>query len=409
MNQSFETKELKKFCKKEEYVEFGISIEALETQLNDCAQEIAKEKFEFEVKEGRCYFFTDNLPNKLILRKLNDNIKRIYKDEQANRRIIISQLKVLLDETCPFWVIKTDIKSFYESIERDKLLTKFQNDSILSFYSMFLLRQLFETPIIKSNTGIPRGLNISATLSEIYLRKFDRWIRNFDGVYYYARFVDDIIIFSNSSKKALALIREIKSQLSSLAEGLELNEEKTQFFEGLKIDRLDILDGKIVEKESHLEYLGYKFSKEKIPKEKSKSEYQLNISIANKKIKKIKTRIILSFVDFVKNNDFILLENRIRFITGNYSIKKGSEANDLKAGIYYNYQQVNDKKVLAELNHFYRKILFSKSNSLGERINAKLTISQKERLKKYCFMAGFNLKVYNSFDYEMMSKIIYCW
>lgn len=409
MNQSFEIKELKRFCKSEEYVEFGISVEDLETQLNDCVQEILKEKFEFEITEGGSYFYTENLSNKLVLRKLNDNIKRIYKDEQANRRIIISQLKVLLEETCPFWVIKTDIKSFYESIKRDEILAKFQNDSILSFYSMFLLKQLFETPIIKSKTGVPRGINISATLSEIYLRKFDRWIRNFDGVYYYARFVDDIIIFSNSSKKALALIKEIKPQLSSLAEGLELNENKTQLFEGLKIDKLDILDGKIREKESHLEYLGYKFFKEKISKEKSKSEYQLIISIADKKIKKIKTRITLSFVDFLKNKNFTLLENRIKFITGNYSIKKGTEANDLKAGIYYNYQQVNDKEVLSELNNYYRKILFSKSNSLGTKINGNLTKAQKDRLKKYCFSTGFSLKVYNSFDYDTISKIICCW
>ena len=66
----------------------------------------------------------ENLAHSLILRKLNDNIKRIYKEEQANRRLIISQLKVLLEESCPKWIIRSDIKSFYESINHNRILSK---------------------------------------------------------------------------------------------------------------------------------------------------------------------------------------------------------------------------------------------------------------------------------------------
>ena len=408
MNQAFDLKELKKLCKKEEYIDYDLSPDELDTQLCDCARKIINEEFEFEIKEGGYCYRTSDLSNKLVLRKLNDNIKRIYKDEQANRRIIISQLKVLLEETCPFWVIKADVKNFYESIDRYELFAKFKNDSILSYYSMYLLETLFENPVIEAKEGLPKGINISATLSEIYLRKFDRWIRNFEGVYYYARFVDDIVIFSNSLKNSLALIDALKSQLSLLANGLELNESKTQFFEGLKLDRLNEKNGEIIAKESCLDYLGYSFSKREQMK-KTKKEYPLKVSIADKKIKKIKTRITMSFVDFAKNGNFLLFENRIQFLTGNYSIKKGSEGADLKAGIFFNYQQINDKSILSELNNYYRKVLFCKSGSLGSKIDSILTKEQRNRLKKYCFIAGFNLKVYNSFDYSRMSEIISCW
>ena len=97
---------------------------------------------------------------------------------------------------------------------------------------MYLLKKVFENPILAGKSGVPRGMNISATMSELYMRKFDRWIRSFDSVYFYARFVDDIIVFSNSLKDSLILIANLNSQLSELAEGLTINLKKTELFEG---------------------------------------------------------------------------------------------------------------------------------------------------------------------------------
>ena len=64
------------------------------------------------------------------------------------------------------------------------------------------------------------------------------------------------------------------------------------------------------------------------------------VVLKNGKIKKIKNRIIRSLTQFVKTGDFALLENRLKFLTGNYSIKKREKTNDLKAGIYYNYSLI---------------------------------------------------------------------
>lgn len=43
--------------------------------------------------------------------------------------------------------------------------------------------------------GLPRGLSISSVMSELYMKYFDLRIRRLEGVYYYARFVDDIVVF----------------------------------------------------------------------------------------------------------------------------------------------------------------------------------------------------------------------
>lgn len=414
MNQSFEIRELKKLCKQNE----DIDASTLET----ACQNISNETFEFDLKQVGNYFLSDELNNKLIIRKLNDNIKRIYKDEQANRKTIISQIKTLMEENSPSWIIKTDIKGFYESIDKERLLAKFKDDAILSYYSLLLLNNLFNNNALQNSTGLPRGMNISATLSEIYMRKFDKWVRNFSGVFYYARFVDDIIIFTYTKQGALSLLNSINGKLKELAEGLVVNERKTQLFNGLTLEQLNVTDGTKLKENKFLEYLGYKFSKGKetgekngntckncgYTEKKTKEKDVFKISIADKKIKKIKTRITLSFIDYTKNRNFELLENRIKFLTGNYSIKKNAEGNDLRAGIFFNYSQLNNFEILNELNTFYKKILFSKKGKLGIQINS-LSEIQKNKLKKYCFIAGFKKKISNSFDAIQMSEIISCW
>ncbi|HQK40893.1 MAG TPA: hypothetical protein PLO52_12355, partial [Flavobacterium alvei] len=132
MNQSFTRQELYRLCKQSEYVDFGLNSNELNDLLSETFENIISNNFEFDIKKVNEYYLTNDLPNKLVLRKLNDNLKRLYKDEQANRRIIISQIKSLLEESCPFWILKTDISSFYESINRNRVIEKFQNDSMLS-------------------------------------------------------------------------------------------------------------------------------------------------------------------------------------------------------------------------------------------------------------------------------------
>lgn len=403
MNQSFQRQQLIRLCKKAEYIDYGMTIKQLTDSLDTSYEEIANDSFEFSLKQVSEYFLTKDLPNKLILRKLNENIKRIYKDEQANRRIIISQVKTLLSETCPFWVIKTDIKSFYESIDRERLISKFHDDSMLSYQSMFLMKRIFENPILVGKSGVPRGMNISAAMSELYMRKFDRWVRSYDSVYYYARFVDDIIIFSNSLKDSISLIENLNPQLKILAEGLSINQKKTELFDGKTLENLDIKSGCKIRQKHKLDYLGYSF---RIENGRTKAR-KLIVSIAEKKITKIKTRIIKAFLDFSKNKDFNLLEKRIQFLTGNYSIRKSEEGNSLRAGIYYNYLQVTSHSVFIGLNQLLRKSIHSKSPNFGAKIG--LSNLQKSKLSKYCFLAGFEKKVFFEFSYIEMQQIIKCW
>ncbi|WP_300689487.1 antiviral reverse transcriptase Drt3a [Chryseobacterium sp.] len=405
MKQNFNSQELLKYLKKGELVRYGLEKDDVIFEIDKLEKKILDESFEFDIKAITDFYFIEEISQKLLVRKLNDNIKRIYKDEQANRKFIIHQVKTLLNETAPFWIIKTDIKSFYESIDRDRISRKLKNDAMLSYYSIFLLKRIFENPKIVSQPGLPRGLNISSSLSEIYMRNFDKVIQRYNDVYYYARFVDDIIVFLNNRQSALDLYNSLNEIISNEKLDLKINDEKTELLEGLSF--------KILKKgynrrpvHNNIEYLGYKFY---LDEQEIKREKKLQISIADKKIKKIKTRIIKSYLDYCINNDFELLKKRVKFLTGNYGISKTNDGSTLKAGIHFNYTHLSNLSILKELNIFHKKIIYSKKGSIGIKLTTKLSTAQRNTLKKHCFIAGYKNKTYNSFSYVEMGKIIKCW
>ena len=393
MNQVFSKTELFKLAKQTEFDEYGCSVEDLLEELDLTFNKINNHTFEFEIREIFDFYSTDNLCHKLVLRKLNDNIKRLYKDEQANRRLIITQIKILLEETCPSWILRTDIKQFYESINRERIITRLKDNAMLTFQSIYILENLFSHPVLSTQKGLPRGISISSTLSELYMRRFDKWIKRLPGVYYYARYVDDIIVFAHSPETINNIKYNINSKLHELAEGLEINTHKTDDFNGNFIPNTKPLD-----------YLGYKFVKNS-----QKKNEKLVVTISVKKIKKIKSRIIKALLDYNKNDDFNLLVKRIRFLTGNYSIRKRIDGNDLRAGIYYNYSEINDTSSLQELNLFMNKAIHSKNGAFGKKMFNKLSKDQKNKLSSHSFRYGYLNRVFNSFTFEEMKSIISCW
>lgn len=385
MNQNFSANQLIRFCNKNELDTLGLNKEAFSKRLETLSDTINNDTLEFKIRKKGTNFVIEDLEQLVLLRKLNDNIKRIYKVEQSNRRLIINQVITLLEENCPIYILKTDVQKFYESIDRDRIIEKLKNDALLSYDSTKLISKLFTTVELKDESGLPRGINISSTLSEIYLRKFDKWVKRYPGVYYYARFVDDIIIFANSKSTVETLQANINIELAALK--LEINSKKTRSYDG----------NRLTEKNA-LEYLGYKF----VTKIRKKNQKQLLISIADNKIKKIKTRLVLSFIAFNRDRNFRLLTSRIKFLTGNYSIRNQRKEHSLKAGIYYNYSQINDYTILDSMNLFYRKLVRS-------RMNVSLIENQKIQLVRYSFKHGFKQKVYHPISFTQMKTIKSCW
>lgn len=347
------------------------------------------------------YLITNNdkrLYDEFTLRKINHNLKRIYKLRQSDRNSIIKQIKNLLAEQTNCYVYRLDIKNFYESINKKKVYAIIDKSYVVSRDTKLLLYKfLFNTFL---DSGLPRGINLSATLSELYMKNFDRYIKNLDGVYYYARFVDDIIIFST---KALC-ITDIDKYLQSNLD-LYLNLQKSSNFE---------LDFKPKQTCSYsIDYLGYNF-KIDIKVKNKKTDIVFVTEIAEKKLNKIKSRIIYSLIDYNKSLDYNLLKKRLLFLTCTYSINslrgkisKYKKDNQLQSGLFYSYNHIDTQNnSLKNLDKFYRNILFGKN-----AYSKNLSMSQKKELVKISFHIAYNRKFYRNFhrDIKEIKNITRCW
>ncbi|MEI9955967.1 MAG: antiviral reverse transcriptase Drt3a [Ferruginibacter sp.] len=356
------------------------------------------------------------IEDEFALRKLNDNLKRLYKFKQANRFLIIEQINSLLLEEVPMSIIKLDIKKFYETIDKERILKKLLDDPLLSFHSKQLLKKFFSLPEVVALSGLPRGINISAALSEILMRDFDKKISQQPGVYFYARYVDDIILFTFKNPKDIV---KKTSEILDFETGLKLNTQKTKIIErqcrcipvctcvGACKCHAKCKCTYDVTKEKFFEYLGYRFTFSDLVKYSNK----LIITLSKSRVKKMKTRIILSFLDFIKSNDFDLLEKRVTFLTSNFVIKRNKKMETLNAGVFYNYPHINEAGLteLERLTLFLRKTINAKNHSFGSKLTAKLTTTNRLSLSKYCFKAGFINRRLKHYTPKEINAIKKCW
>jgi hypothetical protein len=387
VNQTFSKKNLKHFFAITDL--YNTKSESLNlSKLRGISKAVYRENLTlptFKIRNNIYLTNTIELEYILLFRKLNHNIKKLYQVYQSDRSSIIKQVTNLLSEKSrPFTVLRLDVKKFYDHIDKEKLLTKLiENDVLLSYHSKYLLKELFiNHPQFKENK-LPFGLNLSSTLSEIYMRSFDKQIRQIEGVYYYARYVDDIIIFSFKQENLTDTVKKF------LPENMQLNTTSNKY-RFLKItnasDRIN------------LNYLGYSFYYQ---------DKNLKVSIANNKITKIKTRITLSFVDYIRTRNFNLLENRVKYLTGNHIMYKNFK--EVKSGIYYNYSYLTDTQILEELTNYLRKTIYSRHNNFGRKFYRVLTSPQKQQLKKHSFLIGFNEKITYKFSASEVKCITKCW
>ena len=295
---------------------------------------------------------------------------------------IVSLLK---DESCK-WVVRLDIRNFYESIQSSRLVDRFIEDGRLNYQSISLLKNLFANPSLSPKEGLPRGLSISSVMSELYMKYFDLEIRRMEGVFYYARFVDDIIIFCSSKVSQENVWEKTPGLLNNI--GLVLNESKSYKWDNQ-------------EKERSLTYLGYTFV--------TTEQHVIEITIADKKVNKIKTRITKSFVRFTKDRNFCKLKNRIKFLTGNFTIYNPSTLLPIRIGIYFNYNMITDKTPLYGLDQYYQKLLHCRTGNLGTKLTKQMTVTQQKELSKYSFVFGFDKHVRHYFTSTMIADITNCW
>ena len=373
-----------------------------------------------EVKSGlangkKTYFFS-SLDAQLVANRISDNLKYAYRVFPPDRQLVVRQLEMLLREAVPFSVLRLDISKFFESVDVSALLSKLDRDMIATTETRELLASFLQHVYDEVGVaGLPRGFPVSSVLSELVLSEFDSSMRRRVGVYYYTRFVDDIVVFCSkepTQTKAIAA-RTLKDY------GLKLSPTKYH--------RIDVECAasassapsaiskcfptcKCPENEAPpatLSYLGYTFAFATVPNSANqKKGKSLTISLSRNKVKKIKTRIIESLNDYFSTSDYQLLLDRIKFLTGNYIVSKSDSGSVLLNGNSFNYQNVTDLKSFDELDRFKAKVIFSRTGPIGLKIGfSPMTLAQKRNIAKVSFRHGFRSKLIHRFTPSRVEEI----
>lgn len=405
LNQTFSSKSFLRLLHKRDVINYhlGEGVEDYTQKLEVAAASITGDGFQFSMFKNYdlshgAVISPSCLQDDFALRKLNDNIKRVFNVKTIDRNRIIPQVKVLLAETGEYWLQKLDLKRFFESINRQKVLRIICDDPRLSYESKRILEKLFTCPDVLKGTGLPRGISLSSTLSELYMQKFDTACRMLNQCYFYTRYVDDIILLFHEEPKNV--LTDLEEQLPP---GLSFNTEKCAFLHRPKKGPVVMSDGL-----QCVTYLGYEFTY--VPAGPKKAS-DLQVGIASKKIKKIKTRIALSLFDYCKNKNYDLLKNRLRFIASNYRIGQDSGSGNLYAGIHYNHSMIDPTRLadLKSIDGFIRSAVFSKNGSLGKRLSPLLDISQRRELCRFSVFHGHQHKIVRAFEASEFCEIKSIW
>lgn len=300
------------------------------------------------------------------------NLSRLYKVRQANKNLICSQIVGMLADRFPYQICRFDIEKFYESIDHQALLKKLATDQLLSSTSLRMIRCILQKYSALAGTtgkGLPRGLGVSAYLSELAMREFDAKIKNGQDVVYYARYVDDIVVVFAPTKTSNVVGYKKWFEENLAAESLSLNPAKEDIFS--KSDAGWDFD-----------YLGYHFSR---------MPGGVRVTLSDSKHEKYKKRLAACFRAYHRERKkstkaaHRLLVRRMQFLTGNTQLKHSKE--NAYVGIYYANPLLNDAAQLRDLDH--RRQAYSRHPEVSAKLRSKLD--------KLSFSDGFSQRTFSGF------------
>ncbi|MFI2564151.1 antiviral reverse transcriptase Drt3a [Paenarthrobacter sp. NPDC018779] len=322
-----------------------------------------------------------------ICRQVEQNLKSAFHLKPPNRGLVAEQLFLALNDRTQKFVMRTDIKAFFESIPHDQLRQLLRRTPGLSrttsrFVDALLLEHETWTG---SPIGLPRGLGISTALAEAFLSQLDDVLSNQQGVTFYARYVDDIVlVFAAGHHHGPGDARKLVVRGCIKSIGLSLNAGKTQYL---------LLPAASAAKRKRLSYLGYEFDV---------SAFPVSVDISANRAKRYRERIESSFAAHggVKGDasaDRILID-RMRFLAGNTRLSNNKR--QALVGIYFSNSLLStpSSRILA-LDVCYKKVLAS----------AALPPSLHAEMSAISFAEGFKHRKYSVFSPKRLQQIVRVW
>lgn len=172
----------------------------------------------------------------------------------------------------------------------------------------------------------------------------------------------------------------------------------------------------------HFEYLGYKFKTE--PGKKKEFSREVSVVISDRKIKKLKSRVILSFKRFQHDGNVHLLRDRLKYLATNMKVRRQGNTEVkhtpfIHSGIFYNYSLCGHYRVrksgleqsrydcaeLKAVDGFYHSLI--KKN--GKLPSTKLHPAGANELRRYSFFKGYDLRLRSRFTSSRVAEIKEAW
>ncbi|MGU3450915.1 antiviral reverse transcriptase Drt3a [Methylobacterium sp. 391_Methyba4] len=352
---------------------------------------------------GAPVYALGQLADEVVLRKITRNIKQVTRVRQSNRSHIVKCIQSLCQEGLSFKLYKIDIKKFYDSITTEMFLSSIVSDSAFPPATTRLLSSFFEEMRKRGIGGLPRGLSLSSVLSEYVMRPFDRAAASIDGVFFFSRFVDDMVFITRGDEDHERFISGINKLLPC---GLTASPQKTKCFPFKSHDKSN------VGVEGEVDFLGYVFRIGFAKRdENGRISRDVQLDIADKKIRRMKSRICLSLLQFTKDRNFSDLEKRIRMLSSNYSVTDFGRRRIRNVGIYHNYRLVGPgpSKSLRDLDAFYKKMILSNQGKICSRLQLTITRQQRSALLRYSFERAFTDRTHFDFNPKAIGSLKKCW
>lgn len=362
----------------------------LSIELEKISQEIINNSFICEIEKksikGKDTYTIDtsNASTFFLLKQIQYNLKYIFKIKQSNVNFLLSQLKISLSNRFPKIIFKIDISSFYESIPRDRVISKLIDDPKLSLQTRKTIKYIFNTfsKNYSEVQGFPRGIGLSAYLAEYYMKDFDDFFKTHSDCSFYARYVDDIILIFNPPLNTVKIDYEALIRETLKEKGLVLNQQKKKI---INIDNTN----------AHFDYLGYVFN--------IKGNQLHSINLRDSRITAYCNKISLCFISYLRqfkkapNKAAKKIENRLRYLTSNTRLIHNKQ--NVMVGIYFSNKLTTDLKQLEDLDTFLLKKI--ETNIIDERLKVKLS--------SYSFKNGFLNKKYIKFPKKFIQEIQKLW
>ena len=152
---------------------------------------------------------------------------RDFKGTHAGvRRLREFSRKVSSNFTRPAYVLKCDIRKFFDSVDHgillDHISKRIKDRKLLEFIHL-IVDSFHHTP----NKGLPLGNVTSQLFANVYMNKFDQFIKHKLKAKYYIRYCDDFVILNESIDTLKSLIPIIADFLKK-AMKLDLHPNKVE-------------------------------------------------------------------------------------------------------------------------------------------------------------------------------------